>query len=151
DGSKTVPCGDWADSSRTLMGDKQERWVLDGMSSSPARWQVIANQVMMAPFDSLAGEGQRVSMDQWSGYPVARDRLLGEIARRAPNRTVVITGDIHSNWVNELRSTFARPGAPTIGAEFVGTSISSGGDGSDQRAAASALEADNPHVKWQNG
>lgn len=63
-------------------------------------------------------------MDMWSGYPVARDRLLNTIARAAPNRTVVLTGDIHSNWVNELRSSFSRPGgsSPTIAAEFVGTS-----------------------------
>jgi alkaline phosphatase D len=112
---------------------------------------VIANQIMVAPYDSLAGDGQRSSMDQWSGYPVARDRLLGEIAKRAPNRTVVITGDIHSSWVNELKSSFSTPDAPTIAAEFVGTSISSGGDGSDRNIVAEALAADNRHVKWQNG
>ena len=151
DGSKPVPCGEWADPSRTLMGDRQEKWFLDGISSSKATWQVVANQVMMAPFDSMAGDGQRFSMDQWSGYPVARDRLLGEIAKRAANRTVVITGDIHSSWVNELRSSFAKPDEPVIGAEFVGTSISSGGDGNDRNAVAGALAADNSHIKWQNG
>lgn len=150
DGTKVVPCDDWADPSRTLMGERQEKWLLDGVSSSKAKWQVLANQVMMAPFDSLAGDGQRESMDQWSGYPIARDRLLGEIAKRAPNRTVVITGDIHSSWVNELRSSFSQPDAPTIGAEFVGTSISSGGDGSDRNQVEGRLAGDNPHVKWQN-
>lgn len=150
DGTKQIPCDNWADPSRTLMGDRQEKWLLDGISSSKAKWQVLANQVMMAPYDSLAGDGQRESMDQWSGYPVARDRLLGEIGKRAPNRTVVITGDIHSSWVNELKSTFSTPDAPTIGAEFVGTSISSGGDGSDRNLMNGPLAADNPHVKWQN-
>jgi alkaline phosphatase D len=151
DGTKVVPCGEWADPSRTLMGDRQEKWLLDGISSSKASWQVLANQVMMAPFDSQPGDGQRESMDQWSGYPVARDRLLGELAKRAPNRTVVITGDIHSAWVNELHASFSTPDAPTIGAEFVGTSISSGGDGNDRNMAAGRMAADNPHVKWQNG
>jgi alkaline phosphatase D len=151
DGTKVVPCGDWADPSRTLMGDRQEKWLLDGISSSKAQWQVLANQVMMAPFDSQAGDGQRESMDQWSGYPIARDRLLGEIAKRAPNRTIVLTGDIHSSWVNELRSSFSEPDAPTIAAEFVGTSISSGGDGNDRNLVEGRLAADNRHVKWQNG
>jgi alkaline phosphatase D len=150
-GTKSVPCGEWADPARTLMGDRQEKWLLDGISASKAKWQVLANQVMMAPFDSQAGDGQRESMDQWSGYPVARDRLLGEIAKRAPNRTVVITGDIHSSWVNELKSSFSTPDAPTIGAEFVGTSISSGGDGNDRNLAQGRLAGDNPHIKWQNG
>jgi alkaline phosphatase D len=150
DGTKPVPCGEWADSSRTLMGPRQEKWLFDGVSSSKAKWQVLANQIMVAPFDNLAGDGARTSMDQWSGYPIARDRLLGEIARRAPNRTVVLTGDIHSSWVNELKSSFARPDAPVVAAEFVGTSISSGGDGSDRNTVDGPLGADNPHVKWQN-
>ena len=105
----------------------------------------------MAPYDSDPTDAVTVSMDQWSGYPVARDRLLKAISERAPNRTVVITGDIHSNWVNELHDGFARSDRPTIGAEFVATSISSGGDGSatlppNTKAALAA----NPHVKWHN-
>jgi alkaline phosphatase D len=150
DGSKVVPCGNWADPSRTVMGDRQEKWLADGLGKSKTRWQVLANQVMVAPFDAMPGDGARVSMDQWSGYPVARDRLLGTIAAKAPNRTVVVTGDIHSHWVNELRSSFSTPGAPTIAAEFVGTSISSGGDGTDRNAASGPSAADNPHLKWQN-
>jgi alkaline phosphatase D len=150
DGTKQVPCGNWSDPTRTLMGDRQEKWLLDGISASHSRWQMLANQVMMAPLDSQPGPGERHSMDQWSGYPIARDRLLGELAKRAPNRTIVVTGDIHSNWVNELRSSFSRPDAPMIGAEFVGTSISSGGDGSDRWGPFDSLRDDNPHIKWQN-
>jgi alkaline phosphatase D len=120
------------------------------MTASRARWQVLANQVMMAPFDNMPGEGVRVSMDQWSGYPVARDRLLGEIGKRAAHRTVVLTGDIHSNWVNELRSSFSTPNAPPVAVEFVGTSISSGGDGSPRSWLSDAQRSENPQVKWQN-
>jgi alkaline phosphatase D len=151
DGTKEVPCGDWADPTRTMLGSDQERWLNDGLAASKAHWQVLANQVMMAPFDSMAGPGARYSMDQWSGYPAARDRVLKMVADHAPNRTVVITGDIHSNWVNELHSDFSNPGRPVVAAEFVGTSISSGGDGSDRTALATdAMLSDNPHIKWQN-
>jgi len=151
DGTKPVPCGTWGDPSQTLMGDAQEKWLVDGVGASKARWQVLANQVMMAPYDNDPTDAVTVSMDQWSGYPVARDRLLKAISERAPNRTVVITGDIHSNWVNELHSDFSRPDRPTIGAEFVATSISSGGDGSATLPAnAKAALAANPHIKWHN-
>ena len=150
DGNRVVPCGDWADPSRTMLGPAQERWLTRGLASSTARWQVLANPVMLAPYDDLAGDQQRVSMDQWSGYPAARTRLLNAIAQSAPNRTVVVTGDIHSNWVNELRTDFRRAERPSIAAEFVGTSISSGGDGSDATALSTAeSRAENPHVKWQ--
>jgi alkaline phosphatase D len=100
----------------------------------------------VAPNDGDPGPATRVSMDQWSGYPAARDRLLRTIAERAANRTVVLTGDIHTHWVNELRSDFSRPDRPVVAAEFVGTSISSGGDGS--AAAHDSQSAINPHVKW---
>lgn len=151
DGRQKVPCGDWADPARTLMGPDQEAWLFNGLAASRARWQVIAQQVMMAPFDDLAGDGAQVSMDQWSGYPAARDRLLATIGRAAPNRTVVLSGDIHSNWVNELHAGFARPGTPTVAAEFVGTSISSGGDGSERGYNVNdRTMGENPHLKWQN-
>ena len=150
DGNRVVPCGEWAEASRTLLGAPQERWLTDGFTSSSATWKVLANQIMVAPYDELGGAEQRVSMDQWSGYPAARARLLDTIARSAPNRTVVLTGDIHTNWVNELRTDFRRPEQPAIAAEFVGTSISSGGDGSDATVLATpAIRADNPHVQWQ--
>ena len=151
DGTKQVPCGEWADPTRTLMGDTQEKWLINGLGASKSRWQVIAQQVMMAPFDSTPGEVKTVSMDQWSGYPAARDRLLGAIAERAKNRTVVLSGDIHSNWVNELHSSFSKPNAPTVAAEFVGTSITSGGDGSDRAGIVNDRTLpENPHLKWQN-
>lgn len=144
-----APCAEWRAPQRTLLGATQERWLLDGVSASRARWQVLANQVMVAPYDADPSDAVRTSMDQWSGYPVARDRLLGELSKRAPNRTVVLTGDIHSNWVNELRSDFSRPDRAVIGAEFVSTSISSGGDGSDtppERLAT--MQGENPHLRW---
>src|SRR5262249_42188507 len=81
--------------------------------------------------------------------PAARERLLTSIQQHAPNRTVVITGDIHSNWVNELRMGTNERG-PIVGAEFVGTSITSGGDGSDQGPRVTAVLSENPHLKWQN-
>jgi alkaline phosphatase D len=81
----------------------------------------------------------------------ARDRLLRAVGERAPNRTVILTGDIHSNWVSEVRSSFSRPDAPVVAAEFVGTSISSGGDGADRSGEIpEATLRENPHIKWQN-
>lgn len=150
DGTREVPCGEWADPARTLLGREQERWLLEGLGRPGVAWEVLAQQVMMAPFDRDPGEATFVSMDQWSGYPAARDHLLRAIGERAPNRTVVLTGDIHSSWVNELRAGFDRPDRDIVAAEFVGTSISSGGDGQEQwPVVAGALEA-NPHVRWQN-
>ena len=144
-----MPCGDWADTTRTMLGPTQERWLDRGLAGSAASWQVLANQTMVADFDFLPGPDFGTSTDDWSGYPGARARLLRSIERHAPNRTVVITGDNHANWVNELRTT-ARA-KPMVAAEFLGTSISSGGDGVERLTyLPEASWAENPHVKWHN-
>lgn len=149
-GAHIPPCADWTNPARTLLGDAQEKWLLGGLGGASVQWEVLANQVMMAPNDSMVGPEQRFSMDTWNGYPAARDRLLAAVAAKAPNRTVVLTGDIHSSWVSELKSSFLKPSAPTVATELVGTSISSGGDGADAYARPEVL-AENPHIKWHNG
>jgi alkaline phosphatase D len=145
EGNRVVPCGDWANPARTMLGQRQEKWVTDGLAASRARWNVLGNQVMVAPNDSDPGPQVELPMDTWSGYPAARDRLLGAIATHGANRTVVITGDIHTHWANELHAGFSRPDRPVVAAEFVSTSISSGGDG-NTRSNDRTL-AINPHVK----
>jgi alkaline phosphatase D len=112
---------------------------------------VLAQQVMLAPFDIAPGEPVVTSMDKWGGYPVARDRLLAALGERASGRSVVITGDIHSNWVNDLSRGFDRPDRDVIATEFVGTSISSGGDGRDEWESLAEIRSENPHLHWQNG
>lgn len=151
DGTKPTPCGDLANPKRTLLGAAQEKWLFDGLGSSKAHWQVLGNQIMVGPYDSGPGAETRYSMDQWGGYPIARDRLLNTIAQRAPNKTVVLTGDIHSSWANELHSDFSRPDRPVVASEFVCTSISSGGDGSGEpNENMRARLGENPHIRYFN-
>lgn len=149
DGTK-ARCAEALDPNATMTGPQQERWLLDGLSRSRARWNVIAQQVMLAQYDSAAGPEQRFSMDKWDGYVAARNRILGFLLNRRPSNPVVITGDIHSNWVADLKADFDNPKSATVGAEFVGTSISSGGDGSDTRPQVQAQLSENPHIKFHN-
>jgi alkaline phosphatase D len=149
DGNKPQ-CADALASGATLLGDEQERWFLSGLQRSKARWSIIAQQVMMAKVDRMAGPEQAYAMDQWSGYDAARGRILKFLHERKPSNPVVLTGDIHSNWVADLKLDFADPKSETLGTEFVGTSISSGGDGADTQAAVEAYLPENPHVHFYN-
>ena len=63
---------------------------------------------------------------------------------------VVLTGDVHANYAAELKADFDDPTSDTIGTEFVGTSITSGGDGFDVPANAGVLLSENPHIKFVN-
>ncbi|MFB3069763.1 MAG: alkaline phosphatase D family protein, partial [Gemmatimonadales bacterium] len=91
------------------------------------------------------------NMDKWSGYERERNRLLGFLHDRQVPNPVVLTGDIHSNWVNDLKLDFRDMRSPTVASEFVGTSLSSGGDGSDTRPPTEGLYSRNPFVKFWNG
>jgi alkaline phosphatase D len=61
----------------------------------------------------------------------------------------VLSGDRHLTMISDLKEDFADPDSDVVGAEFVGTSISSNGD-QDQAAFHAQwdpLMADNPHWK----
>jgi alkaline phosphatase D len=150
EGTQDVPCGDWADPARTMLGAAQEQWIDQGLASARHRWQVLAQQVMVAPYDDRPEDATHLMMNPWSGYPAARDRLLGAIARHAAGRTVVLTGDIHSNWVNDLHAGFDRPDRAVVATELVGTSLASGGDGGEAWGSFANAAAANPHIKWHS-
>jgi alkaline phosphatase D len=119
---------------------------------SQARWNVLAQQVMMgmAAYRSTTGE-LVYSMDQWPGYAHERIELVKFLEERRVPNPIVLTGDIHSNWVNELRVDDRHHDAPIVATEFVGTSISTGGNGYDTAKYQDRLLSDNPGVKFHNG
>jgi alkaline phosphatase D len=144
------PCPGVADTAATLLGAAQQDWLFELLNRSRARWNVLAQQVMMGWVDRSPGPERTYSMDQWSGYDAARNSLLGFLAERKPSNPLVLTGDIHTNWVNNLKADFRDMKSATVATEFVGTSISSSGDGSDKQAATDGILRENPFVKFQN-
>lgn len=90
------------------------------------------------------------SMDQWPGYEMDRRRVLKHFAEREISNPIVLTGDIHTNWANELIADFDHLDSRVVGTEFVGTSISSGGDGTAKDTREEQLQAQNPFVKFYN-
>ncbi len=149
DGTKP-PNPEQQDPSRTLTGATQERWLLDGLTGSSARWNVLAQQVFFAQRDFDPGDAQRFSMDTWDGYVGSRQRLLDAFEQRSVRNPIVLTGDVHANWACNLLSDFDDPESEVVGTEFVGTSITSGGNGSDLRADTAEVLAENPHIKFFN-
>jgi alkaline phosphatase D len=136
----------------TMLGARQAGWLKAALLRSTGTWNVLAQQVMMGMVARTTREGDpgRYSMDQWPGYAAERMKLVEFLAdRRVPN-PVVLTGDIHSNWVNDLRVDDRKPEGPVVAAEFVGTSITSGGDGSAEVPGLDALMAANPGVRLHN-
>jgi alkaline phosphatase D len=129
-------CRDSLDATRTLLGADQKAWLLKGFDETSTRWNILANQVPMARIDndadpelqSFGGE----QMDKWDGYAVERDEIVTAMSSAATQRgfhPVVITGDVHANYVWDLKTNWDdESSASVFGTEFVGTSVSSNGD-----------------------
>jgi alkaline phosphatase D len=143
-------CPGALDPATTMLGAEQERWALNAIRQSGARWTVVPQQILMAKVDYAAGSDERYFMDHWNGYDVARSRLLAALAALPSRNGLVLTGDLHSSWVNDLKLDFADPKSPPIATELVGTSISSGGDGSDLPDNIGPLLAENPFIRFHN-
>lgn len=138
------------DPAGTIMGDRQRAWLFDGLTRSSAAWNVLAQQVMVARVDHTPGSGETFPMDKWAGYEFERRRLLRHFRDAGVANPVVLTGDVHNNWANELVTDFDHPDSPSVATEFVGTSITSGGDGAEKREDTDAMLAENPFVKFFN-
>ena len=141
----------WRNPARTLLGAEQERWLLHSLQQSRARWNVLAQQVFFVRRDRAPGPGGKLLTDAWDGYPAARQRISSALASSTASNPIVLSGDVHSAWASDLLADYGDPESRVIGTEFVGTSITSGGDGPDQRNETAAALADNPHIKFFSG
>jgi len=135
-------CAERLDPGRTMLGAEQEAWFADGMRRASARWNVLAQQTLMAEADR--GPGDIYWADGWDGYPVARQRLLDTVAASPVKDTLVLGGDVHSFWATDLKRDFAELKTPTVATEFVGGSITAQGPPANRVAG---LIAKNPHIR----
>ena len=138
------------DPKATMLGRKQEDWLMSNLLRSTSTWNVLAQQVMMAPLNRGEGDDRRYSMDQWPGYEISRHRLLDFFHTRNIPNPVVLTGDIHLNWVNDLQLDFQDPKSPIVGTELVGTSMTSAGNGGNFIPEYERAADQNDFVKWYN-
>ncbi|MEM9810200.1 MAG: alkaline phosphatase D family protein [Pseudomonadota bacterium] len=121
------------DPSRELLGDAQQAFVAGSLARSVqagAPWRVLSNQILMARVmapnigayvsDEAIAEIEKLfpdaraflqwstlglpyNPDAWDGYPAARERFY-EAAKVAGARDLlVLTGDTHMFWANDLR------------------------------------------------
>ena len=136
------------DPSRRLLGQEQEAWFAAELERSSATWQLIGQQVLVAPLRSpdltplvdleqnrglplewierivaVSKNNPPMILDTWNGYPVAREEFLGTLAAYASN-PVVLTGDMHTSTASDL---IPRGGEAPVAVELMTTSVTSPG------------------------
>ncbi len=133
------------DINRTILGQDQYNWLLQQLNDTTTQWKVLAQQVMMAPFRLV---GITANYDQWDGYPAERQKIYDHVLSNNIRNMVVLTGDIHTAWANDLPTgsynSSTRAGA--AGVEFVTTSITS--PGFPISGGEFAVTLSNSHVRY---
>ncbi len=145
---------------RQLLGADQEQWLFRELQNSTAKWHVLGQQVMMAQLKASGapnedGGGGFLNVDQWDGYRGARRRLYNVVASQEDLNLVVLTGDIHSSWANELsqdpnnRDVYnPSSGRGSLGVEFVTPGVTSSGLDGLPEAIQDIVVEENPHIKY---
>jgi alkaline phosphatase D len=143
-------CPGALDPARTMLGDEQRAWLFDELATTTARWNVLAQQTALAPWDRDPGPGRSFGAgDNWDGYEAERQRLLEWIVEHRTPNPIVITGDSHQNWLRNVPPNSDQFDAPPVATEFMGTSISSGGDPAAPSTSFGG-DSQNPHIVFRN-
>jgi alkaline phosphatase D len=144
-------CADLRDPGRTMLGSEQEAWLASGLSSSGARWNILAQQTLMAQSSQtkiIGPDDGRFWTDGWDGYPMARQRLFEALAKSGAANPLLLSGDVHTFYAAELRGDFYKAVSsanPVIATEFCGTSVTSS---SRPQARTQEYVDMNPHIKY---
>lgn len=163
---------------RQLISPEQRSFFFDALSTSKAsgtRWRIVAQQVMMAPLNVVglpnakgllgvtlpdvplfltSGPTSSLNTDQWDGYHAERERFYDHLLSNEIDNVVVLTGDIHTSWANDLSPDSSNPLVDPVAVEMVCSSVTSGGFeyilGSVEaaRLAEPLVQLVNPHIKW---
>jgi alkaline phosphatase D len=133
---------------RTLLGATQKEWLKNELLNSKSQWNIIAQQVMMAPL--LNQWNLPVNTDIWDGYPVERSEILNFIVDYDVQNVVVLTGDFHTSWANNLPLSNYVPasGENSAGVEFVATSVNS--PSINVNIGPLMIKSINAHIQWFN-
>ena len=139
------------DPNREMLGEDQQDWIVDTFAASEKAgkpWRVLVNQVLvgkmnspdMTPYfdaDEIKQSDQYADIlykklmlsplrlplypDCWDGYPAARERFYQALDKSGIRDMLVLTGDSHEFWANDLTNEAGEK----MGIELGTTSISS--------------------------
>ena len=166
------------DPSRTMLSKEMENFLAENLKESVSRhqnWRIIGNQIPIArthvpnvasrltpenmggnpmpdshtQFSRLGELDLPLYLDTWDGYPAARERFYNLCRDAGARDLIVLTGDSHAFWANELYDSSNQ----RMGVELGTSGITSPGDfenyGREGAAAFDRLVSEHNHeVIW---
>jgi len=128
---------------RTMLGQAQEAWLAQRLSQERRPWTLLAQGVFFAPL-ALDGGGDAVYSDQWDGYVAGRSRLLDQLARPNVRNPLILSGDVHSFWLNDLHRA---DGTPPVATEIVTSALAAQ---SPPAGRFGEVRANNPPIRFHD-
>ncbi|NJM43791.1 MAG: alkaline phosphatase [Brachymonas sp.] len=144
-------CPQWNDPARSFLGAEQERWLDAALerSANGVGWNILAQSTRFGERNLRTGSSQQsFSNDGWDGYPAARNRLTGALQKHVVSNAVMLGGDVHQNWVGQIKADYAKPRSANLGAEFCGTSITSSHSATSSNDKVPSWLERNPHYQF---
>jgi hypothetical protein len=113
--------------SHSILGDNQMNWLLNGLSSSTAKWKFIVTGVPFNPkiyniiqsallaqgyaftIAGQSGTGMRLSTSfagYWGGYPDDVNQVIQHVTTNNINGVMVISGDTHNNVMDDGTNSY---------------------------------------------
>lgn len=140
-----------AEPGRTMLGEGQKKWLFDALRNQDVGWNLVANQAPMNFMPEQFRSDPVGWLDPWDGYLMERQQLLDLFGSGQVRNPFVLTGDRHFTMACDLKADFDDPGSATVASEIVGTSISSGRDGSEAEFEAEWGQAMDEVEHWVYG
>lgn len=137
-------CEAVSDPAATMLGGAQEQWLAEGLGQSRAQWTLLGQQTLFSRLH-LPQRPQARYSDLWDGYDSTRRRVTALLAQPSVRNPVLLGGDVHSFWVNDVLRDFDRPNFGTIATEIVTSCLASRNGPQALFAPARSL---NPHVRF---
>ena len=120
---------DASDPNRHIVSPTQMEFVTSTLSASPARWKLVAQQVIVSQWNAGAipllpeevrsldfpmlvrDGGNAANADAWDGYQADQLQFMRHIGDNAIDNVVILTGDVHSSWAFDVTT---EPSNPTV-------------------------------------
>ena len=86
---------------RTMLGDEQEQWLLDGLAASRSTWNILGNQTVLSAISPSPAPSSTTTSGTATPTP-ASGSSYGDRPGAASTNVVTLTGDIHAAGVADL-------------------------------------------------
>jgi len=154
---------------RKLIGLEQMLWIKNNLNKK-FKWSIIGQQVLMAEvylptifanmnkkilpdylhkYLKIGGANVPYNTDAWDGYPKERERLFKELKK--VNSVLVLTGDTHNSWVNNLYDKNNNFIGVEIGTPAISSPNTIDTFGSLTNDIEEGFIKENKNVKWTEG